>query len=95
MIGEALRLIRVFHNVKQTDLANSLAISPSYLSEIENGKKEPSLQILERYAKEFKTSTSAILFFRDGLGGSSLKGSLKSDIRRRVIKLLQRLENAG
>ena len=95
MIGEALRLIRVFHNTKQTDMAKALDISSSYLSEIENGKKEPSLEILDNYAKEFKTSTSAILFFRDGLNDNSMKSKVKSKIRRKVIQLLQRLENAS
>ncbi len=95
MIGEALRLIRVFHNVKQRDLAQALKISPSYLSEIENGKKEPSLEILERYATEFRTSTSAILFFRDGVKQDSMRSTIKSKVREQVIRLLLRLENAS
>lgn len=42
MIGEALRLIRVYHDLKQSDLADRLGISQSHLSEIERSKKAPS-----------------------------------------------------
>ena len=39
MLSEALRLIRVFHDMKQTELADRLSISKSYLSEIEGGEE--------------------------------------------------------
>lgn len=38
MLSEALRLIRVFHDMKQTELAQRLGISKSYLSEIEKDR---------------------------------------------------------
>ena len=39
MLSEALRLIRVFHDLKQTELADRLGVSKSYLSEIESGEE--------------------------------------------------------
>ncbi len=57
MLSEALRLIRVFHDMSQRDLAARLGIGTPYLSEIEAGKKEPTLQLLRRYATEFKMPT--------------------------------------
>ena len=65
MLGEALRLIRVFHDKKLVDLAKELDISPGYLSEIERGKsnKKPSLELINRYAQVFNTKPSVILFF--------------------------------
>ena len=50
MINEALTLLRILHDIKAKDLALKLDISPSYLSEIETGKKKPSLEILNKYA---------------------------------------------
>ena len=63
MLNEALRLIRVFNDLKAKDLAEKLGISPSYLSEIEKGKKEPSISLIVSYAKVFKTTPSSLLFF--------------------------------
>ena len=57
MLNEALRLIRVFHDISQKDLAARLGIGAPYLSEIEAGKKEPTLQLLRRYADGFKMPT--------------------------------------
>lgn len=48
MLNEALRLIRIFHDTSQKDMAARLQISPPYLSEIEAGKKEPTLQLLRK-----------------------------------------------
>ncbi|MFC1754422.1 helix-turn-helix transcriptional regulator [Thermoproteota archaeon] len=62
MINESLRLIRVFHDLRTTELAKKLDISPSYLSEIENGKKSPSMELLKKYSVVFKVSASSILF---------------------------------
>ena len=64
-IGEALRLLRVFHDFKAKEFAKIIEISPSYFSEIESGKKQPSLDIIGRYAKVFNTKPSAILFFSE------------------------------
>ncbi len=44
MLGEALRLIRVFHDLKQNELARQLGVSQSHLSDIERGEKTPSLK---------------------------------------------------
>ena len=42
MINEALRLIRVFHDLKQFELADRLKVSKSHISEIESGNWLPS-----------------------------------------------------
>ena len=53
MIHKALRMAREFHHMKQNDLAKQLRISTSYLSEIETGKKPPSIELLEAYGRVF------------------------------------------
>ena len=66
MLSEALRLIRVFHDMKQTELAQRLGISKSYLSEIESGKKPPRMDLIERYVSEFDIPSSVDFVFRRG-----------------------------
>lgn len=66
MLNEALRLLRVFNDRKATDLAKELGISAAYLSEIETGKKTPSMDLVNQYAKVFRTKPSSILFFPKG-----------------------------
>ena len=63
MIGEALRLFRVFHDKKANELAKELNISLSYICEIEKGSKRPSIDIIENYARVFKTTPSTIFYY--------------------------------
>ncbi len=94
MVNEALRLIRKFHDIKSYDLAADLSISPSYLSEIENGKKEPSLELIRKYAKIFKTTPSSILFFAEDLEADKGKRKFKDLVRKKTIQFLQKIESA-
>jgi transcriptional regulator with XRE-family HTH domain len=65
MINRALRLAREFHRMKQADLAKRLKISPSYLSEIEAGKKPPTIELLNAYAEVFGVPASTFLLFQE------------------------------
>ena len=97
MLSEALRLIRVFHDMKQTELANRLGMSKSYLSEIESGKKTPTMEILKRYSSEFGMPCSSIMFFSEGLENPanfpSTADRARGVIARKVINFLQLVED--
>lgn len=93
MLGEALRLIRVFHDRKINELAQEIGLSPSYISEIENGRKTPSLETIEKYAKYFNTSRGAIMFFADDIKKDKKK-SFRTATRSNFIKFLQHIEKA-
>ena len=88
MINEALRLIRIFHDVPQKELAVRLGIAPSYLSEIESGKKQPTLQILERYATEFRMPLSSILFFSEHMDEGKAD-RIRLNVSEKVLALLR------
>ncbi|TBW32841.1 XRE family transcriptional regulator [Siculibacillus lacustris] len=90
MLSEALRLIRVFHDAKQTDLADRIGVSKSYISELESGKKSPTLEVIEKYSKEFSIPSSSILFFSEQLSADkSVKGSNKRKfIASKIIQIL-------
>ncbi|MDR2654529.1 MAG: helix-turn-helix domain-containing protein [Oscillospiraceae bacterium] len=46
--GKALRTIRLERNLYLKDMANALNIEPSYLSSIENGKRNPTRSFLNK-----------------------------------------------
>ncbi|HEY8593752.1 MAG TPA: helix-turn-helix transcriptional regulator [Devosiaceae bacterium] len=68
MVGEALRLIRVFHDMTAVELSSELGVSKSLISEIENGRKKPTLGLVRRYSEYFEIPVSSIMFFSEELG---------------------------
>jgi transcriptional regulator with XRE-family HTH domain len=89
MLNEALRLIRVFHDITQRDMAARLQIAPSYLSEIESGKKEPTMLLLKKYSDEFKIPMSSILFFAEHMEDGQAATKLKTAVSEKVLALLR------
>lgn len=92
MLGKALRCIRVFHDLTQGQAAQKLGISRSYLSEIENETKEPTLQLIERYAEVFKIAPSSILFFSENLDRPSAHQDAKRLVAGKILSLMRFLE---
>ncbi len=45
--GMIIRLLRTAEDVSQTELADKLGLSRTYLSQVEKGRKQPSLQFLK------------------------------------------------
>ena len=93
MLGEALRLLRVFNDLKAKELAIKLDISPNYLSEIEKGKKKPSMEIINKYSKVFNIKPSAILFFSEELDMNTGKVFSRKWIAEKLVKFLQAVES--
>lgn len=82
MLNKALKIVREVHRMKQGELADSLGISKSYLSELERGEKKVSLDVLKKYADAFDVPASTFLSFMEALEG-------ESEVRRaRAEKLL-------
>ncbi|MEW6003288.1 MAG: helix-turn-helix transcriptional regulator [Nitrospirota bacterium] len=50
-VGKNIKLFRINANLKQKELAKKLEIKDSYLSLIENEKKEPSLSLLKKISE--------------------------------------------
>ena len=97
MLSEALRLIRVFHDIKQIELADRLGVSKSHLSEIEAGRKRPTIALIERYSSEFGIPASSILFFSENLAhpldtplGARTK---RQHIAQKILNFLRILED--
>jgi transcriptional regulator with XRE-family HTH domain len=89
MLNEALRLIRTYHDLPQKEMAFRLQISGPYLSEIECGKREPTLALLRRYSEEFKVPMSSIMFFSEHVNDGADASGFKMSISAKVVALLK------
>jgi transcriptional regulator with XRE-family HTH domain len=88
VLNKALRLIRIFHDLTQKDLAEKLKISRSYLSEIESGKKNPTLEIIVSYSEQFDIPMSSIMFFSESMNSEDKAEKLRGFISKKVIAIL-------
>lgn len=93
MINKALRLIRTFHDISQSDMSGRLGISKSYLSEIESGKKQPTLEILEKYSTEFEIPLSSIMFFSENIESNKLGEKVRLSLARKIVSILEWNQN--
>lgn len=89
MQDEALRLVRVFHDMNQAKLAERLGISKSYLSELESGKKSPTLELLKKYAETFNMPLSSLLFFAENVSTPTRSDTVRAAIASKALKMLQ------
>lgn len=61
-IGRRIRNFRTENSMTQAQLAESLDISTNFISEVETGKKNISLDILCRLCRHYNISADYILF---------------------------------
>jgi len=82
--------MRVFHDLKQKELAEKLGISTSHLSEIESAKKTPTLQLLERYSEVFDVPVSSIMFFSENIDGESVAiGKTRKFVSSKILAMMK------
>lgn len=93
MLNEALRLVRVFHNINQSQLAERLGISRSYLSEIESGKKAASIELLEKYSDIFDVPPSSLLLFSEHLEENTFPEKARLVVAKKIIKIMNWLSD--
>ena len=60
-IGRILQIFRVINNYSTKQLAELLNVSQAFITDLENGKKTPSLETTNQIAKAFNVSPSTIL----------------------------------
>ena len=97
MIGEALKMFRTIHGYKAKELAKLLEISPSYLSEIENGKKTPSYDLLEKYSDVFDVKLSTLIMFSEDFKENKFADKAQNGVRKMLFNFMKHLdeENTG
>lgn len=60
-LGDNLKEIRTRKNITQTELAKTLGVDKSFVSNIENGKTNPTLSTLTSLAKALGVQTDHLL----------------------------------
>lgn len=60
-IGENLKKIRTEENMNQEEFAKIIGISRSYLSDLENNRKSPSIRTINDIARKINVSTEYLL----------------------------------
>ena len=92
MIGETLKNMRNIYGFKAKEISGRLGVSPSYVSEIENGKKQPSLELLAKYADIFEIKVSSLILLSESVEETKQRMNGKNDgsllIKKMMIKLI-------
>lgn len=92
-MSETLKLLRIFFGYKSVEMAKKLNISQSFLSEVENGKKNATLELLNQYSKVLNIKVSTIVLLSESLeNNKDSKKDIKHNIAgigMRVLKILK------
>lgn len=89
MLNEALKQIRLFHQLKQTELAEELKISKSHLSEIESGKKAVSMELLNKYSDRFSVPASSLMIFSENMEAAKKSDKIRLKCAKKIVKLME------
>ncbi len=60
-LGENLKKIRINKNITQTELAEKLGVDKSFVSNLENGKNNPTLSTISNIAQALEVSVNELL----------------------------------
>lgn len=94
MLNRALRLLRTYHHFSQVELAKKLQISNSYLSEIESGDKNASIELLDKYSVVFKMPLSSIILFSElNSTNKKLTDKISFAAADKILRLLEWIED--
>lgn len=95
MIGEVLKRTRVIYGYKAGEMSAKLGISASYLSEIENNKKQPSLELLQKYADLYGIRLSSLILLSENMDEAEKSGKGTAFIRNMMIHLIQSMSETA
>ena len=89
MIGDVLKRTRAIYGYKANEMSSALGISASYLSEIENNKKQPSLELLEKYADIYGIRLSSLILLSENIENAEKAGKGTIFVRNMMMHLIQ------
>lgn len=81
--------MRIIYGYKASELSSELGISASYLSEIENGKKQPPLELLQKYAEIYGVKLSSLVLLSEKMDDAERLGKWKKFIATAMERLIQ------
>lgn len=88
-VGQAIKLCRTRRGVSQAELAKLAECSVSYLSLLENNKRDPTLSTITKIAEALRLPVS-IIFFLGATPGelTGIDKTLQGEIARTALELL-------
>jgi len=90
-MGETLRKIRNIYGYTQKELAELLGLSPSYVNEIEKGKKEITVRFLKKFSEVTKLKLSSLLLLYEAVTDPKNLGKGDVAISNMMIKLIDKM----
>jgi transcriptional regulator with XRE-family HTH domain len=88
-IGKAIKLCRTQKNMKQVELAKLAGISVSYISLLEQGKRDPNISTVTAIAKALNIPFSILIFLaadKDDIVG--INSDLAEKLSYTALKLI-------
>jgi len=83
-IGRIIKVIRAFEGIDQRTLAARMGVTRTYMSQIETGRKEPSLSFLKAFSKKFNIPLP-LLFIGEENGNEEIREILKKVLISHLI----------
>ena len=87
-MNEALRLVRVYHDMSKADVARELGFSRSFITGLEGGTKKVTLETLQRYADYFEIPASSLMLFAERTEKSDFSESARVFVAGKALKML-------
>lgn len=91
MIGDILKRTRMIYGYKASEMSELLQISKSYLSEIENNKKKPSLELLEKYSEIYGMKLSSLILLSESYEEANKRNKGDKFIRNMMISFIEKM----
>lgn len=91
-VGPLLRKVRKFHYLSITEVAAKTGLSQSYLSEVERGKKQPTLASLAAYCKVLDIRVSELIAAVEALEGQTESMAALGPKMLQTVQFLQFLK---
>lgn len=93
MFDRALKVVRQYHRLSQSDFADRIGISRSYVNELENGKKEPSIDVLRKYSEFFDIPMSSLLLFAEQSDSGKKVDGMRVFAADKILRMLEWLSD--
>lgn len=90
-LGGVLRMLRREGNYTQADFAKLFGISRSFLSEIENGEKNPSVQLLQKISRKLQIPLAVI--YLKAIGEDDIPYVNKEEIIAEIRPSIKKIES--
>ena len=93
MLGNTLKRLRGIYGYSAKEMSELLGISSSYLSEIENGKKKVSMDLLGRYSELLGLRVSTLVRFSEDYEDAELNSAGQKFITSLMSKVIEAYSN--